>query len=463
VTQTNDPYLLPNGVLRNKLGLTDGHKLSVAEKRMSALRLADLARKPLHGHLNFDLMQAIHWSIFQDIYDWAGQPRTIDISKDDSRFCHWRFIPTYADEIFAKMQRTVRDTDDFVALATTAFSDVNALHPFREGNGRTTRALLDHLGRLHGYAFNWDKLERHEVVGCSIFSMSDNDEPLRAMLRKIVRPDRQRARRDRVPRAPCANYSTPQQKKRSTPMIELKAATLRFDGGASPGRAAAAAILSAGGRTIAHKGLFLGNATNNQAEHAGLNIGLHLAVNAGCTTLTVHGDSQLVLGHVFGSSNVNATHLAAVVEDSRRLAARIPTIHATHVPRERNAAADALCGAVRDGWYNEDGAGNALGFVAALRLPATLCDGEQRAAIKPAMARAIASAFAHRLPTSVTRAGTNPWVDGKLATIAYVVRLTLEPNAAGRRAEIETRLRDAIEAFLPEIGAQRLHLARISG
>ena len=83
-----DPYLdLQAGVLRNRLGLTDPEQLRRAEAGLTAVRLAQLAARPLPGHYDLEHLQAFHRLIFGEVYDWAGELRTVSLGKS-ALFCH---------------------------------------------------------------------------------------------------------------------------------------------------------------------------------------------------------------------------------------------------------------------------------------------------------------------------------------------------------------------------------------
>ena len=96
-------YEYPNGVLRNRLGITDAEALDRAEAAIAVVRLGELARNPIAGHFDFDHLRAIYRYIFQDIYEWAGELRQVDIIKGNSRFAHFRFIESSAKTIFDEL------------------------------------------------------------------------------------------------------------------------------------------------------------------------------------------------------------------------------------------------------------------------------------------------------------------------------------------------------------------------
>ena len=127
---------------------------------------------------NFDLkhLQALHKFLFGNIYDWAGEIRTAGfISKGKSVFCHSDFIVPYAQSLFSRMHR-----EDFRKMTREqcakrmAFylSEVNALHPFREGNGRTTRLFFEIFAKTNGWDLCFAAIPHDEFVEAMIESMS---------------------------------------------------------------------------------------------------------------------------------------------------------------------------------------------------------------------------------------------------------------------------------------------------
>ena len=129
-------------VLINKLDIRDLDKLHIFERKLTMLRLLELLDKPINGKFDFKHLQAIHAYIFQDVYDWAGKVRTVDIAKGNM-FCNVRFISSQADVIFSGLKEehylAGLDEDMFIKRLAYYFSEINALHPFREGNGRSQR------------------------------------------------------------------------------------------------------------------------------------------------------------------------------------------------------------------------------------------------------------------------------------------------------------------------------------
>jgi cell filamentation protein len=150
---SGDPYVYPRtSVLRNKLGIRNAEELDRIERRLATQR----AREGIPTG-NFDLkhLKAIHRHLFQDIYDWAGELRTVEISKSGSQFQFMRYIETGMADVHRRLvQRNFLRALDAAAFARQAgeiMGDVNYVHPFREGNGRTQMLYLGQLASQAGH------------------------------------------------------------------------------------------------------------------------------------------------------------------------------------------------------------------------------------------------------------------------------------------------------------------------
>lgn len=175
-------YEYPNGVLRNRFGITDAAQLQQIEATTVALRLLELGVQPLSGSFDFDHLKAIHKHLFQDIYDWAGEVRQVDISKGTSRFAHFVYIASNATTLFAQLaaERFLMGLAPhlFANRAAYFLGEINVLHPFREGNGRTQRIFITDLARGAGYMLNWDQLTPQQIIDASILSLMRGDNSL---------------------------------------------------------------------------------------------------------------------------------------------------------------------------------------------------------------------------------------------------------------------------------------------
>lgn len=195
----SDPYVyLSSDVLRNKLGIRDQVALDRAEATFAAIRAYELASAPPPEKFDLKHLQAVHKHLFGDLYDWAGKFRTVDISKGESRFAHFGQIENYGAQIFRELAKEgyLRDlsADQFAERAAHYLGELNALHPFREGNGRTTREFIGGLAQQAGYSIEWTGIERDAWVQASIESFHGQNQ----LLAVLVRDNLRNAELDRV-------------------------------------------------------------------------------------------------------------------------------------------------------------------------------------------------------------------------------------------------------------------------
>jgi cell filamentation protein len=189
---SDDPYVYPGSdVLRNQLGIRDAQQLRRVEADLTYWRALRLAVRPLPGDYDLPHLQACHRTLFEGIYAWAGELRTVRIAKGDT-FCLPQHIESAAADIFGRLARERRLTglarEDFIDRLAGYLGDVNALHPFREGNGRAQRVLFSQLAGDAGYAMHWQRVEPARNVAASIASMRGDVGPLRELLSDIVTP-----------------------------------------------------------------------------------------------------------------------------------------------------------------------------------------------------------------------------------------------------------------------------------
>ena len=140
-----DPYTYDNGTLRNRFDITDADELVAVEADVTTTRITEIESFGLPGRFDLAHLRLVHRQIFGDLYYWAGELRTVDISKGSSLFCLARFLPSAAEQVFEDLvpvrRLIVPDNDLPVGLANWN-ADLNALHPFREGNGRAQRTFI---------------------------------------------------------------------------------------------------------------------------------------------------------------------------------------------------------------------------------------------------------------------------------------------------------------------------------
>ncbi|RTM14614.1 MAG: hypothetical protein EKK33_05545 [Bradyrhizobiaceae bacterium] len=198
----SDPYLLPNGTLRNKLGAEEPSELSRREDQLTAARQAILVRKGLTPPFNFDALKEIHRYVFQDVYDWAGVPRTCDLRKAmyvDSKETPRQFTPasdiaTEAEQIFDELDRRNQlrglGASEFTNAAAGLFVQINNLHAFREGNGRVQRLFLKELARNAGHELAFEVVTRERMIAVSVAGLDGDVQGAERLFQEISDPRR---------------------------------------------------------------------------------------------------------------------------------------------------------------------------------------------------------------------------------------------------------------------------------
>ena len=197
----SDPYLQPDGTLKNKFGVADAAELERRESDRASWRALSLADSGGLAKAGLARLQAIHHHLLQDVYAWAGEPRTINISKagfQDSTQFH-RFTPAAeieaaARDVFGRAEAAGYfkglSRQDFAKLAADHFADVNQLHAFREGNGRTQRLYIQSVAPDAGHTLDFAGISHERMIAVSIATDSGNREPMRRPFEEISDPVR---------------------------------------------------------------------------------------------------------------------------------------------------------------------------------------------------------------------------------------------------------------------------------
>ena len=147
--------------LENKLGLTSSADLAREEERISKKKAVELFETGLLDTLpagKFVTLQAIHKYLFEDIYDFAGEIRTVNMAKGNFRFAPLMYLQAALENIDKMPQSTF---DEIVEK----YVEMNIAHPFREGNGRSTRIWLDHILKNEiGKVVDWSKMDKEDYL-----------------------------------------------------------------------------------------------------------------------------------------------------------------------------------------------------------------------------------------------------------------------------------------------------------
>lgn len=200
-----DPYVYPDvpAVLKNKFAIKDAAKLDAAERTHVAQRIEEGVPD---GEFDLAHIKAVHRHLFQDVYAWAGETRTVELSKGDHNFQPVTYIATGVANLHERLAQrkflTGLKVGVFASQAAQIIGDLNYVHPFREGNGRTQLLYLKLLARRSGHDVDLTRLRREEWQEASRAAHVANYDPLRiAILDACVdqprrdRGDRQSGRR----------------------------------------------------------------------------------------------------------------------------------------------------------------------------------------------------------------------------------------------------------------------------
>lgn len=199
-----DPYLDENGILINKLNLNNWNDLNQKEKMASSARLTELNLNSPQPPFDFYMFKKIHYHLFQDIYNWAGEVRTCSLKKREfvgsgnySIFTEPSEIAKSAQQIFKPLKNIEKlkqiKTKDFFVLLAEFFVSINKLHPFREGNGRTQQTFIRLLAQACGYELTWRVTTRERMINVSMEGMKNNIEPAKRLFTEIINPQRVKA------------------------------------------------------------------------------------------------------------------------------------------------------------------------------------------------------------------------------------------------------------------------------
>jgi cell filamentation protein len=197
---TNDPHSeRGNACPRNRFGITDYEQLQPKESALAFRRAGELFDAGITGKFDPAHLRYIHQYLFQDVFPWAGEFRVVNISKGNSMFGPARHIAGALSDALAKLEaeRYLANlpAHEFAARAAFYLGEINAIHPFREGNGRTQREFIRQLALHAGHPLTWSGFTQPEMVDASILSHTRGDNKgLAAILNTALFSSRERAR-----------------------------------------------------------------------------------------------------------------------------------------------------------------------------------------------------------------------------------------------------------------------------
>lgn len=184
-------YCYPDSnVLINKLNIQDADALHTAEREITSLRLAAAKMQPIMGRFDMKHLQKIHAYVFGDVYEWAGKMRHVNIAKGN-QFCLAMNLDTYGSDLFKKLEQE-HYLIDLMGNAPHRLayylSEINVLHPFREGNGRTQRLFIEYLASVAGYRVDFSQVSAEDMIVASADSFACDYESIDRMFDRITTP-----------------------------------------------------------------------------------------------------------------------------------------------------------------------------------------------------------------------------------------------------------------------------------
>lgn len=177
-TTTQSIYCYPDmNVLKNKLNIKDNDVLKTAEEEITLIKQMELLKNPIRGNFTKTHLMNIHKFIFEDIYPFAGKIRREQISKGNTTFYPPNLINRELDKVFSKIKEynMLREIDEDKIINNLAYvmAELNIIHPFREGNGRSIREFIRTMAKRIGYDLNWGNVNKEDLLKASIQSVDD--------------------------------------------------------------------------------------------------------------------------------------------------------------------------------------------------------------------------------------------------------------------------------------------------
>ncbi|MBP3359959.1 MAG: Fic family protein [Clostridia bacterium] len=189
-TTVQSIYCYPDtNILKNRLNIKDFELLKKAEEEITAVKQLELLQNPIRGNFTKTHFLSIHKFIFEDIYPFAGKIRKEQISKADTLFYPPNLIDSELNKVFAKIKEKniLKKKDEDMIFDNLAYvmAELNIIHPFREGNGRTIREFIRIMAKKMNYDMNWGNIDKKELLEASIMSI-DNYTVFIDVLRKCT-------------------------------------------------------------------------------------------------------------------------------------------------------------------------------------------------------------------------------------------------------------------------------------
>ncbi len=189
--ENDNYYCYPHSnTLKNKFNITDEEELKDVERQITAVRAAQILKEPIKGYFDEIHLKAIHKHLFSDIYSWAGEYRKVNISKGNP-FCLFQYIPDQLHNLFEELKKeaylSLLNPKDLARRLAYYLGELNAIHPFREGNGRTQRIFIMELADKNGYILDLSKVNQKDMIKASIQSFALNYGPMTEIINSSLK------------------------------------------------------------------------------------------------------------------------------------------------------------------------------------------------------------------------------------------------------------------------------------
>lgn len=190
--EQDDVYCYPGTkVLKNRFNIQNAEKLKEIEREITGLKIIQLRENPIQGSFDIVHLQSIHQFIFEDVYEWAGKLREAGfLRKGESIFCLGEYILPSAAEIHVKLRQEnyLRRLGKpaFIERLAHYMGEINALHPFREGNGRAQREYFYQLSKQAGYELDFSQIAPQALLEADIAAYSGDFSKLLCLLKESV-------------------------------------------------------------------------------------------------------------------------------------------------------------------------------------------------------------------------------------------------------------------------------------
>lgn len=180
-------------VLRNRFHIQDQKQLSLVEQKLVTSLAAQLEKDAVFENVDFEYYKGLHKSLFVDLYDWAGTVRKITISKKGTVFCRAEAIEEVAKNRFFRLKQqnylNGLNYETFIEELTELYDDLNMLHPFREGNGRTLRLFISLLVRNTGREILFNRCDPDLLTIATIQAAQGSKDLLRQVFSELIESD----------------------------------------------------------------------------------------------------------------------------------------------------------------------------------------------------------------------------------------------------------------------------------